>query len=129
MDSLSFTFLLFASYTLALLFTLPQRRAAPSGAPRLIPLSFDLTAHTSWATLGLSAVFMAFIDIVIDPVALRGDWWFFGSIYWYPDPGTYFGVPLANFIGWASGRQSVARTLLPTGSHGEPAPCADAAPP
>jgi putative membrane protein len=73
MDSLSFTFLPFASYTLALLFTLPQRRTAPSGAPRLIPLSFNLTAHTSWATLGLSAVFMAFIDIVIDPVALRGD--------------------------------------------------------
>ena len=40
------------------------------------------------------------IDIVIDPVALRGDRWFLGSIYGYPDPGVYFGVPLANFLGW-----------------------------
>jgi putative membrane protein len=39
--------------------------------------------------------------MVIDPVALRGDRWFLGKIYYYPDPGTHFGVPLANYVGWA----------------------------
>jgi putative membrane protein len=49
----------------------------------------------------LVPLFYAFIDMVIDPVALRGDRWFLGRIYYYPDPGTHFGVPLANYIGWA----------------------------
>ncbi|MBI3781673.1 MAG: carotenoid biosynthesis protein, partial [candidate division NC10 bacterium] len=40
------------------------------------------------------------IDVVIDPLALRGDRWFLGKIYDYPDPGIYFGVPLSNFLGW-----------------------------
>jgi putative membrane protein len=46
-------------------------------------------------------LFFAFIDMVIDPVALRGDRWFLGRIYYYPDPGIHFGVPLANYLGWA----------------------------
>ena len=41
------------------------------------------------------------IDMVIDPVALRGDRWFLGKIYYYPDPGVHFGVPIANYVGWA----------------------------
>ena len=39
--------------------------------------------------------------MVIDPVALRGDRWFLGKIYYYPDPGLHFGVPFANYVGWA----------------------------
>ena len=49
----------------------------------------------------VTALFYAFIDMVIDPVALRGDRWFLGKIYYYPDHGIHFGVPLANYIGWA----------------------------
>jgi putative membrane protein len=106
MDSLSFTFLLYASYCLALLFLLPARagnRLASGegerpGWPELI---FDQDARTSWPVLALTALLFAFIDIVIDPVALRGDRWFLGKIYYYPDPGIHFGVPLANYIGWA----------------------------
>jgi putative membrane protein len=49
----------------------------------------------------LTTIFFTFIDIVIDPVALRGDRWFLGQIYGYPEPGVYFGVPIANFLGWA----------------------------
>jgi putative membrane protein len=99
MDTLSFTFLLFASYCLALWFVLPSEPAAPSRWPR-IGLRFDLAARTSWPVLGLTTLFFVFIDIVIDPVALQGDRWFLGQIYGYPEPGTYFGVPIANFIGW-----------------------------
>ena len=58
-------------------------------------------ARTGWAVLGLSAFLFAFIDMVIDPVALRGDRWFLGEIYYYPDPGWHFGVPFANYCGWA----------------------------
>ncbi|MEK7869795.1 MAG: carotenoid biosynthesis protein, partial [Nitrospirota bacterium] len=27
--------------------------------------------------------------------------WFLGKIYYYPDPGVHFGVPFANYCGWA----------------------------
>src|SRR5919108_3219529 len=96
MDSLSFTFLLYASYCLALVFTLP---IAYAGTPP--EFRFDLPDRTSLRVLVLTALLYAFIDVVIDPVALRGDRWFLGEIYGYPEPGVYFGVPIANFVGWA----------------------------
>jgi hypothetical protein len=40
------------------------------------------------------------LDIIIDPLALRGYRWFLGQIYGYPEPGIYFGIPLSNFAGW-----------------------------
>lgn len=98
-DSLSFSFLLYAAYCVALCFQLPRDRAAPPS--RLAPLRFDVDARIGWPVLALTALFFAFIDMVIDPVALRGDRWFLGKIYFYPDPGTHFGVPLANYVGWA----------------------------
>jgi len=73
MDSLSFAFLLFASYCLALVFLLPS--VAGPGQSRL-QLVLDPTVRTSWAPLLLTATFLTFIDVVIDPVALRGDRWF-----------------------------------------------------
>jgi uncharacterized membrane protein len=100
MDSLSFTFLLYASYCLALLFLLPAR-ASQSSKTGWIHLQFDLAGRTSWAVLLLAVLFYAFIDVVIDPVALRGDRWSLGQIYGYTYPGIYFGVPIENFIGWA----------------------------
>ncbi|MCA9471839.1 MAG: carotenoid biosynthesis protein [Nitrospirales bacterium] len=97
MDSLSFTFLLYASYCMALTFALSTRRSG------LIPRwDCNRLDRTSWAVVCLTTLFMTFIDIVIDPVALRGDRWFLGLIYGYPDTGVYFGVPIANFLGWAT---------------------------
>ena len=96
MDSLSFTFLLFASYCLALMFALPPARP-PFGSGWL----FRPNEVLSWPVILLSTVFFTFIDIIIDPVALRGDQWFLGQIYGYADQGVYFGVPLSNFLGWA----------------------------
>lgn len=104
MDSLSFTFLLYASYCLALLFLLPAPPGGAAGGGPLaarLPLAYDPAVRTSWPALGLTVLFFVFIDIVIDPVALRGDRWFLGRIYYYPDPGLYYGVTLANFVGWA----------------------------
>ena len=48
----------------------------------------------------LSALLMMLLDVVIDPLAVRGDRWFLGRIFYYPEGGPYFGVPLSNFLGW-----------------------------
>jgi putative membrane protein len=43
---------------------------------------------------------MMYLDIIIDPLTLLGDRWFLGKIYYYPQGGPYFGVTIANFLGW-----------------------------
>jgi putative membrane protein len=48
----------------------------------------------------VSGALMMLLDVVIDPLSVRGDRWFLGHIFWYPDGGIYFGVPLSNFVGW-----------------------------
>ena len=101
MDSLSFSFLLYAAYCLALCLVLPIERSAPSRGFGLRPLRFDNSARTGWPVFLLTAFLFAFIDMVIDPIALRGDRWFLGKIYFYPDPGFHFGVPFENYVGWA----------------------------
>ena len=102
MDSISFSFLLFASYCLALLFLLPIQWSPEADCARRLPaMRFDLPLRTSWPVFALTVLFFAVIDMVIDPIALRGDRWFLGKIYYYPDPGVHFGVPMANYVGWA----------------------------
>ncbi len=91
MDSLSFTFLSYSSYALAQIFIF-TRADIVAGRHRI-------ERHGRVALL--AGLFMMMIDLVIDPVALRGDRWFLGKIYGYPEPGLYFGVPMANFLGWA----------------------------
>ncbi len=80
MDSLSFTFLAYASFSLARLLLARSRGAA---------------------VVFLSALLMMLLDVVIDPLAVRGERWFLGRIFYYPEGGPYFGVPLSNFLGWA----------------------------
>jgi uncharacterized membrane protein len=95
MDSLSYVFLAYASYALALVALTPggwERRG--------FFLRGEAAMQGSWRTWLLSAVLMVTLDIVIDPLALRGYRWFLGQIYGYPEPGVYFGVTLANFGGW-----------------------------
>lgn len=106
MDSLSFTFLLYATYCLALSFLLPTNTEgssndASSGDRELLGLTLNRSIRTSWPAILLSTLFFVFLDMVIDPVALRGDRWFLGKIYYYPDPGLHFGVPVVNYAGWA----------------------------
>ncbi len=99
MASISFSFLLYAAYCVTLCFLLPRDES--ESASRLLPLRFDITTRTSWSVLFLTALLFAVIDMVIDPIALRGDRWFLGKIYYYPNPGIHFGIPLANYLGWA----------------------------
>jgi uncharacterized membrane protein len=91
MDSLSFTFLAYVSFALAQALLLPAR----ADGREIVRL------RQSPAVLCLGAFLFMLIDIVIDPVALRGDRWFLGKIYEYPSSGIYFGIPLPNFAGWA----------------------------
>ncbi len=95
MDSLSYVFLAYASYSLAVLLNSPARQAG-----RLITVLETRKTRASLFTALLAAVLFVYLDIVIDPVALEGHHWFLGQIYGYPERGMYFGVPLANFAGW-----------------------------
>lgn len=36
----------------------------------------------------------------MDPLAHIGDRWFLSKMYYYPNPGYYFDVTFANFVGW-----------------------------
>jgi len=90
-DSLSYVFLCYAGLELAAVILRHKPKDLPSKRGRFfVPLRMTL----------LSALFVTLLDIVIDPVANMGERWFLGKIYDYPNPGFYFGVPLANFAGW-----------------------------
>ena len=80
-DSLSFVFLAYAAFCLA--------RLALAG--RAVP---------RWGMAIATGVLMMALDVVIDPLAVRGDRWFLGPLFVYTPPGPYFGVPFSNFAGW-----------------------------
>jgi putative membrane protein len=93
MDSISYSFLGYFSYSLALLMFSPVTRKG---------WRFELQ-NPPWYSkkvLFLSAIFFVLQDVLIDPVSLMGSKWFLGQIYYYPEEGVYFGVPLSNFLGW-----------------------------
>ncbi|GIW71880.1 MAG: membrane protein [Planctomycetota bacterium] len=107
-DSLSYVFIAYASLAMALyvLGVPPGRRTAPA------------------VTLATAVLFVT-VDVVIDPVALRGERWFLGKIYTYPGGGAHFGVPLSNYAGWllvgaviAGAFQLLDRWLGPPGGRG-----------
>lgn len=99
-DSLSFSFLLVASYGLAWFLLAGGRPVDRSSFPREAQDPGVVPRPRRARHLALATLLFVLIDVVIDPVALRGDRWFLGQLYGYPEPGTYFGVPLANFLGW-----------------------------
>jgi putative membrane protein len=80
-DSLSFVFLAYAAWCLT--------RVVRAGRAASRPLEAVV-----------AGVLMMALDVVIDPLAVRGDRWFLGHIFFYPEGGVYFGVPLSNFAGW-----------------------------
>lgn len=82
---LSFPFLAYAAFCLARRSLGPAWAASRAGRVR---------------TVLLSGALMMLLDVVIDPAAVRGGRWFLGHIFFYPEGGVYFGVPLSNFAGW-----------------------------
>lgn len=85
-DSVSYVFLCFAGLSLA---------EFVSKKLEIRNLKFEIIKLVL-----LAALFTTLLDVVIDPVAHLGDQWFLGKIYYYPNPGFYFDVPLSNFAGW-----------------------------
>ena len=96
MDSISFSFLLFASYCCARLIL-----SLAGGATNAVVRTRMTPSPVSLPIIVITVLLFVFIDVIIDPVALRGDRWFLGKIYGYAEPGIYFGIPLSNFAGWA----------------------------
>ena len=95
MDSLSFTFLSFISYMVALLIWSPLKKKGLD--MRIIEIDTISFSHRVILT---AALLMMLLDVVIDPVAFLGDRWFLGKIYYYQEEGEYFNIPLTNFAGW-----------------------------
>jgi len=95
MYSLSFTFLSFVSYTVALLLSSPLYRRGWD--LRLLDTWQIRRAPRVWI---MAPLFMVMIDFVVDPLSVLGDRWFLGRIFWYDPPGPHFGVKIVNYLGW-----------------------------
>jgi len=76
-DSLSFTWLSFCAFTVA-----------------------GGVGGRGWRRWLGAVLAVVAVDVVVDPVALRGGRWWLGRIYRYPKGGPWFGVTLANYAGW-----------------------------
>jgi uncharacterized membrane protein len=94
-DSLSFSFLSYVSFSLAQFFMSPLwikaydvQRVTSSEIRNSVPV------------LLLGAFLMLVVDLIVDPIANLGKYWFLGDIYHYPEPGIHFGITLANYGGW-----------------------------
>ncbi|QPJ65027.1 MAG: carotenoid biosynthesis protein [Candidatus Nitrohelix vancouverensis] len=95
MDSLSYSFLAFIGYSMALFM-----RSQLKGEGWDLRIKRDPVIENSLPTVFLGALFFMLMDVVIDPVAFQGDRWFLGKIYTYQEEGEYFNIPLTNFAGW-----------------------------
>ena len=78
-----------------------------SAACRLLAPGDDLAANGHEASLRLAvgstllaAIIGTWMDTVIDPLSLLGQYWFLGDLYAYADNGVHFNVPLTNYAGW-----------------------------
>ena len=94
-DSLSFTFLCYLGWALAVFLYAPLVWVRGD-----FQVADTREIRTSWRVLLTGAFLTTLLDIVIDPLTVRGDRWFLGRIYYYPEGGIHFGVPLSNYAGW-----------------------------
>jgi putative membrane protein len=94
-DSLSYVFLCYCSYSVALLILSPLK----TGRHTLAILETH-AIRRSFPALLLGSLLQTYLDIIIDPVSLQGERWFLGQIYGYREVGWHFGVPLSNYLGW-----------------------------
>ncbi|MFQ5449727.1 MAG: carotenoid biosynthesis protein [Nitrospinaceae bacterium] len=97
MDSLSYSFLSYISYTVSRLLWTPLKR---KGWDIRWDETGTETRKDSVRVILTGAVLFMLMDVIIDPVAFHGDRWFLGKIYTYREEGEYFHIPLTNFAGW-----------------------------
>jgi uncharacterized membrane protein len=95
MDSLSFSFLIYVSYTMSLLLWAPVvKNGWDIRLGDIQPLKHSVRVIVS------ASILCMLMDVIIDPAAFLGDRWFLGKIYFYREEGEYFHIPLTNFAGW-----------------------------
>src|SRR2546425_3290563 len=94
-DSLSFTFLCYLGYAMAILLYAPLVCVRGD-----FQVADTRAIRTSRRVLLTGAFLTTLLDLVIDPLTVRGERWFLGRIYYYPQGGIHFGVPLSNYAGW-----------------------------
>lgn len=101
-DSLSYPFMIFAGYTTAkFILTSPCQQVTTSASQQSKPLDDMKTwRRVDLKTILFGAFLTMLLDIIIDPLTVMGSRWFLGDIYYYPNGGQYFGVPITNFAGW-----------------------------
>ena len=81
--------------------------------PLFVPVSFGVAvwAGRSLAQVGMrartpgrlivvGALTAAALDLIIDPMTLRGRQWFLGPLYQFDSTTGWFGVPWTNALGW-----------------------------
>jgi uncharacterized membrane protein len=82
-----------------------------SNVPAFVPVSYAVMIYagrsiatfvtrSKVALIAVGAVATMAVDLVVDPVAVRGSHWFLGDLFHYAHHGAWFGVPLTNFAGW-----------------------------
>jgi putative membrane protein len=82
-----------------------------SNVPIFVPLTFGIVVWAGRALVNRKnispalmiiggALFATAIDLVIDPMTLRGESWFMGPLYAYRSSGLWFHVPWSNYGGW-----------------------------
>ncbi len=94
-DTLSFSFLSYVSFSFAQFFMSPLS-VRGLNVQRVTPAAL----RQAWPTVLLGAFLMVVVDLIVDPIANLGAYWFLGNIYHYPQPGIHFGVTFANYCGW-----------------------------
>jgi putative membrane protein len=94
-DSLSFSFLCWVGWALAVFLYAPLRVGRGD-----FQVEDTMAIRTSGRVLLTGAFLTMLLDLVIDPLTVRGERWFLGRIYHYPAGGIHFGVPLSNYAGW-----------------------------
>lgn len=99
-DSLSYPFMIFAGYTTASFILRASPPQADESRSNCQQLGSRLRSNNNFTAALLGAFLTMLLDIIIDPLTVLGDRWFLGNIYYYPNGGQYFGVPLTNFAGW-----------------------------
>jgi len=82
-----------------------------SNVPIFVPLTFGIVVWVGRALINRAsispgrlivggAVVAAAIDLILDPMTLRGETWFLGPLYRYHSSGPWFSVPWSNYAGW-----------------------------
>lgn len=94
-SSLSFVFLIYVSYSMAVFLT---RTFVVRGLS--VEFVGGEASPRTWPVRVLAAFLHVAMDIVVDPISYHGDKWFLGEMWRYETPAFFYGIPITNFLAW-----------------------------